>query len=64
MFLSENDRIIGTHLVYNYLKEHGIDVHIMPSMEHAQFLIDAKWKAIILEHIDKTSRKADLKNKT
>ncbi|KAG1451125.1 hypothetical protein G6F46_010283 [Rhizopus delemar] len=64
VFLSENDRIIGTHLVYNYLKEHGIDVHIMPSLEHAQFLFDAKWKATILEHIDKTSRKADLKNKT
>ncbi|KAG1470691.1 hypothetical protein G6F56_002536 [Rhizopus delemar] len=59
IFLSEKDRIIGALLVHQFLKEREVDVHIMPTLEHAQFLIDVKWKQLILENVDKISRKSD-----
>ncbi|CEG71114.1 hypothetical protein RMATCC62417_06899 [Rhizopus microsporus] len=59
IFLSERDRIIGSLLVHSFLSSKTPDVHIMPTLEHAQFLVNSKWKSLILEHIHKISRKAD-----
>ncbi|KAI9254021.1 hypothetical protein BY458DRAFT_521528 [Sporodiniella umbellata] len=59
VFLSENDRIIGSPLVHRFLKERKVDVCLMPGLEHAQFLIDSRWKELILDSVDKISRKAD-----
>ncbi|KAI8881873.1 alpha/beta-hydrolase [Backusella circina FSU 941] len=57
VFLSELDRIVGSQHVHDYLKERNIDVHLMPGLEHAGFIMSAKWKDIIVKQIEHIANK-------
>lgn len=52
VYLSEKDTIIDSHLVADYLQARDMDVHLMPGLQHAGFLIDAHWRDQILAKVD------------
>ncbi|KAG0171536.1 hypothetical protein DFQ30_000842 [Apophysomyces sp. BC1015] len=59
VFLSEHDGIVDSPTVANYLKQRGVDARIMPGMEHAEFLLNWKWRKQILEKIEQIGINAD-----
>ncbi|ORY93832.1 Alpha/Beta hydrolase protein [Syncephalastrum racemosum] len=53
VYLSEKDTIIDSQLVADYLQAQNMDVHLMPGLQHAGFLIDVPWRDEILAKINK-----------
>ncbi|KAI8342795.1 Alpha/Beta hydrolase protein [Chlamydoabsidia padenii] len=59
VFLSGEDRIVGSPMVSKYLTKCGVDNRMMPGLEHAGFLFDWSWRKQILEQIDWVARNVD-----
>ncbi|KAF7729575.1 hypothetical protein EC973_004250 [Apophysomyces ossiformis] len=59
IFLSERDGIVDSLVVATYLKERGVNAKIMPGMEHAEFLVNWKWRKHILEQVEYIGKQAD-----
>lgn len=59
IFLSENDGIVGSASVHQYLLSRGIETQVMNQLEHAMFLTNKEWKNVILKQIDQIATNAD-----
>lgn len=59
VFLSENDGIVGSANVHQYLSAKGVETHMMNQLEHAMFLTSKEWKNVILKQINQIAVNAD-----
>ncbi|CAO3614637.1 unnamed protein product [Cunninghamella blakesleeana] len=59
VFLSENDGIVASPFIANYLVEKGIDCRMMPKLEHAGFLLNWSWQSRILKQIEWIAQNSD-----
>jgi len=60
VFLSENDNLVDSPRVHNYLLDKDVDSNIMPALEHASFLLKPSWLARIIDQVAMTCSAADL----
>ena len=55
VYLSENDVIINSQQIENYLNEYGINTTVMTKLNHAEYLLRPAWLNHILSDISMTS---------
>ncbi|KAI7876218.1 alpha/beta-hydrolase [Lichtheimia hyalospora FSU 10163] len=53
VFLSENDAIVDSSLIAEYLHDAGVQAHLMKDIGHAEFLINGQWKDDIVNQVEK-----------
>jgi pimeloyl-ACP methyl ester carboxylesterase len=51
VFLAEDDVVVPSAQVEHYLKQHGVDCHLMKELGHSRFLATPEWENKVVESV-------------